>query len=120
MGKSIQAILTRIRNRDINATIELLEIKDPGSIPTLLEALSDENDLVRSYASLALSCYCIPEVKTRLMKLLKSKNVFERAKAIDTLILMKAKEALPEIRELVNDPNLSVQISVQRAIKLLE
>jgi HEAT repeat protein len=119
VAKSIHRLLERIRNRDIKATIELLEIKDPSTIPELLDALGDENDYVRSYASLALSCYCMSEVKLMLQKLLKSPNGYARAKAIDTLILMKAKEMLPDIILLENDPNMTVQISVQRARKLL-
>jgi HEAT repeat protein len=120
MARSIRNLLQRIRNRDLKATIELLEIKDPNIIRELFDALSDENEYVRSYASIALSCYCMPEVESALIKLLqKSPNLLARTKAIDTLILMKSKSALPEILKLVNDPNPVMQISINRAKKML-
>jgi len=119
MARSIRNLLQRIRNRDLKATIELLEIKDPSIIRELFDALSDENEYVRSYASIALSCYCMPEVESTLIKLLQSPNLFARKKAIDTLILMKSKSALPEIVKLENDPDPVIQISINRAKKML-
>lgn len=119
MGKSIHRLIERIRARDLKATIELLEIKDPSTIDELLRYLTDQNEYVRSYVSIALSCYCIPKVKEALVALLSDNNPLARKGAIDTLILMKAKDSLPEIVLLEEDDDEGVKISVRRAKKLL-
>ncbi len=116
MNKSIRNFMERIRNGDINATIELMDTQYPN-IDELYGYLGDKNETISCYASLALIKANPPDLAKRLTTELKNPNPYARAKALDTLAKLKDPSALDCIEAMLHDENERVRTVAEIVLK---
>ncbi|MEW6025832.1 MAG: HEAT repeat domain-containing protein [Planctomycetota bacterium] len=82
------------------------EIRDPGSVETLVKLLDDKDEHAASVASAAARAlrYCADlSVIPHLMRVVTSTDVDLRYEAVKTLGVLRAYQALPVVRRMVTD-----------------
>lgn len=111
IGKPAVALLVKVLEKskpDVRYLIcEILgEIRDGGSVPTLIKLLEDKDEHTASVASAAAralrNCADLAVVP-HLMKVITSTDVELRYEAVKTLGVLRAYQSLPAIRPMITD-----------------
>ena len=112
-----------ITTRNTDARIRVINLlgmaKDERVIPLLINALSDKNDLVRSYAADALIEYGCP-IYPRILALLKSADIRQVCGAVTILPALDRKKGIAAILPYFTDPRGEVWNAMCDSLRQLE
>ncbi|MBI4052098.1 MAG: HEAT repeat domain-containing protein [Elusimicrobia bacterium] len=96
--------------------ISLAYLRDPLTVPSLIEALQDSSEGVRLAAARTLGLIKTPEALKPLLKLLQDKNLNMRRSAITALGELGMEEAIPSLENYLADPDILVRQEVARSL----
>ncbi len=114
-----EEITTRNKDARIRVITLLGKVKDERAIPLLINALSDKNDLVGSYAADALIEYGSP-IYPRILALLQSADIRQVCGAITILPALDRETGIAEILPYFTDPRGEVWNAMCDSLRLLK
>jgi hypothetical protein len=89
---NVDRLVSEIRKRNLQATIELMSINDIAYIPALMKYIGDENEYVHAYLTLTLSSFPPDVILEALSKELSSEDERRKNHAIEIINRCNAKK----------------------------
>jgi HEAT repeat protein len=108
----LRELLTTEQDADVLANVVSFidAYKEPGIAEPVLQLLRTHQDtMVRAYAAEALGSLRYAKAKPDIIKGLEDKESWVRLMSLSAIRKMRAVDALPAVRKLVNDPNPRVK-----------